>query len=226
MDNLDPNTLKQQTRSAYNFLAPAYAEEWSARPDPIISQNFIKRVQMLARTPKVLDAGCGPAHYSKLFQETGFTVFACDISQGMLQQAKRVWAEGKLIEMDLEALAFMNHSFDALWVCASFPHIPESQVPNALAEFRRVLRPNGILFINAIIGTAPFRIESVEEIGENYNRSGRFFQWYETEARFAQYLEQANFRIDKRLDREIHSNVVKKAKIKTNHWANFICVSR
>lgn len=48
--------------------------------------------------------------------------------------------------MDMRALGFADDSFDGLWACASFLHVPFDDALGTLQEFQRVLRPNGACF--------------------------------------------------------------------------------
>jgi phosphatidylethanolamine/phosphatidyl-N-methylethanolamine N-methyltransferase len=101
---------------------------------------------------RVLEVGVGTGlalpHYRRDKRITGI-----DLSKDMLDRARtRVQAEGlrhvdSLLEMDAEATAFPDDSFDiavAMFVASVVPH------PRALmAEMRRVVRPGGhILFVN------------------------------------------------------------------------------
>jgi ubiquinone/menaquinone biosynthesis C-methylase UbiE len=76
----------------------------------------------------------------------GFAV-GCDISQGMLSQ--RSPADGAaataFLAASAQALPYTADSFDAMIVTAAFHHFPAPQ--DALKEFRRVLRPGGMLLI-------------------------------------------------------------------------------
>ncbi len=113
-----------------------------------------RAVALVNRLPgeRILEVGVGTGlalpRYAPEKRVTGI-----DLSAAMLAHARRrVAARGlktieALIEMDAEAMAFPDHSFDtavAMFVASVVPH-PR----RLLAEMRRVVRPGGhILFIN------------------------------------------------------------------------------
>lgn len=97
----------------------------------------------------VLDAGCGPGVVSRYLLEAGAAeVVGYDVSAEMLSLAERVpmptppggtltWMEGDL----KERLPFPDNRFDAVWTGSNW-------VPQAHAEFRRVVRPGGRIVYN------------------------------------------------------------------------------
>ena len=226
MENKTDESLNQieqsisNTIETYNFIAKHYADEWVSKPDLEIVDFFITS---LNKGDHILDIGCGPGHYSKIFHGKGFEVIGIDLSEGMLEQARTRVSQNIFQKMDMRALKFNNNSFDALWICASSPHIPKDFIFQALSEWKRVLKEDGILFINAIIGNAPYRLESSVEIDEKRQVPGRFFQWYPSEEEFVSILQKAGFSTFHIVSKIINSNVVKNASHRINYWANFYC---
>ncbi|OFV68649.1 MAG: SAM-dependent methlyltransferase [Candidatus Syntrophoarchaeum caldarius] len=97
---------------------------------------------------KILDVGTGNGSLALLLSEIGHDVVGIDISDGMLSVA-RTKAEERGVNPDLrigdaESLEFEDESFDAvvsrivLW---TLPH-PE----RAIAEWKRVLKPDGMVY--------------------------------------------------------------------------------
>ena len=220
--------LKEQNRKAYDWIAENYTIEWGTRPDKPIVNRFL---ELLPANSRILDIGCGPAHYSRIFSENGHGVFAADISFGMLIQAKKIWPTGQCVQMDMQNMGFPSKCFDALWVCTSFAHIPESSVPQTLAELRRVLKDYGTFFINAVISSNILRVETAEEM-KDYNKPGRFYQMYNNREHFENYLIQANFIIIDTIIRTVYSyydkyndynKISPKDAYKVNQWINFYC---
>ena len=56
--------------------------------------------------------------------------------------------------MDLRKLDFKDKSFDGIWCCASFIHLPKKYAENVLKEFNRILKEPGILFLGLKEGTS------------------------------------------------------------------------
>jgi len=94
-----------------------------------------------------LDLGCGETTNTRRVARRGATMRGIDISDGMLDGARRLERDEPLeIEVQrasMDALPFADGSFD---FCVSFMAMMDCQnQPGALAEAYRVLRPGGFL---------------------------------------------------------------------------------
>jgi TDG/mug DNA glycosylase family protein len=73
------------------------------------------------------------------------SVVALDFAREMLREA-RVRTRGvDLVRGDLARLPFARGSIDAAWARNSYMHLPAGELPRALAELHRVLRPGAPL---------------------------------------------------------------------------------
>jgi ubiquinone/menaquinone biosynthesis C-methylase UbiE len=100
---------------------------------------------------RILELGCGPA---KLWAENseripaGWDIVLTDLSSGMLEEAKRALAETPHAFMfqvvDAQNIPFENATFDAMIANHMLYHVPD--LDRALAEIRRVLKPEGKLY--------------------------------------------------------------------------------
>jgi len=103
----------------------------------------------IAQGKRVLDAGCGVGWGSLLLLAGGAeSVVGADISEDALAEARRR-AGGTALELqqaDLQALPFADASFDLVTCFEAIEHVPDPDL--ALDEFRRVLRPDGVLLIS------------------------------------------------------------------------------
>jgi len=94
---------------------------------------------------RVLDAGCGDGNVALQLAEQGAVVTACDLSETLLDAARRRAAvagvEIDWREADLEALPFADASFDASCSALAPPFCARPH--RALAELVRVTRPGG-----------------------------------------------------------------------------------
>ena len=97
---------------------------------------------------RVLDAGCGNGRLLHVLKGKKIQYTGCDNSAELLSFARRAHLEGHFIAGDLLALPFRGSSFDLVFCIAALHHIPSRRLRSqALAEFRRVLRPGGQVII-------------------------------------------------------------------------------
>ncbi|MCE7981066.1 MAG: class I SAM-dependent methyltransferase [Caldilinea sp. CFX5] len=99
----------------------------------------------------ILEVGCGPA---SLWVENsdripaGWQITLTDQSPGMIAQAQQNLAATahpfQFAQMDAQALDFADGAFDAVIANHMLYHVPD--LPRALSEIRRVLKPGGRLY--------------------------------------------------------------------------------
>ena len=146
------------------FLARAYPSNYysysAQAPSQRNSEPIIKKLKKLTRKvigytsgwtgdPKfdqpgsILDVGCGSGAFLLQMREKGWDVHGAELS---LEAAKR----GRELGLDIfggtvEAACYPNNSFDYVRSNHSFEHIHNPR--EVLREIRRIIRPNGLLFI-------------------------------------------------------------------------------
>ena len=116
--------------------------------------EWIARHADLPADADVLDIGCGPgwlwAEGKDVFPD-GLSLTFADFSPGMVADAvKAAEAAGRYagvegVVADASKLPFADASFDAVLACHMLYHVPDARI--ALGEFKRVLRPGGILAV-------------------------------------------------------------------------------
>ena len=130
------------------------AEQWHARAqanamaaDRSAELDRVWDALRLNRDARLLDAGCGSGQWAIAFAERGARVTGIDLSPEMIRLAREnACARGLDIEWrtgDLTRLADPLAVFDAIHARVLFQFLPN--VPAALSELRRVLRPGGRL---------------------------------------------------------------------------------
>jgi len=111
----------------------------------------------LAGTPEggdVLDAPCGFGRHAIPLARAGFRVTGADRSQALLEDARRRaggerWP--KWVRADYRELPMPDGSFDLVVnLFSSLGYLGDEQDTRAVAEFRRVLRPDGRLVIETM----------------------------------------------------------------------------
>jgi SAM-dependent methyltransferase len=144
-----------RTLASYEALAPEYRERHDDRSVVADSVETFTAALDDARASgalpadrpaRLLDVGCGPGWESATFAEHGYDVTAVDLTAAFLRQAGAVAPDVDRARMDMRSLGFADASFDGLWACASFLHVPREDALGTLRGFRRVLCEGGVLF--------------------------------------------------------------------------------
>ena len=105
----------------------------------------------------VLDAGCGAGYYSLRLAEHAARVVGVDLSPSMIALARRRQFEASIdnagfLVADLGSLPFGDHSFDFV-VSRNVLHL--TPMETAVPELRRVIRPQGRLFVQDLVTSHP-----------------------------------------------------------------------
>lgn len=116
--------------------------------------NRMVQFANLVGTERVLDAGCGAGHTALAFAPHVAQVVAYDLTAAMLEQVERLAAQRTITNLttqrgDVELLSFEDASFDLVVSRYSAHHWPHPA--RALAEFKRVLKPNGQFILSDIV---------------------------------------------------------------------------
>ena len=92
-----------------------------------------------------LDVGCGRSLFSEIPVDFPFSVVAGDIEHAAVRTRAGEVPEQHWLVFDADHLPFADQQFDALFAGEIVEHMPD--VPVALAEWRRVLKPGGFVII-------------------------------------------------------------------------------
>jgi ubiquinone/menaquinone biosynthesis C-methylase UbiE len=179
---------------------------WSLFYDVPLVQRLTYRpihdavLRLLRATPpqRIVDVGCGTGLLTARIHEElpQVRVVGCDFSGGMLRHAAAHAPAIAWIRGDAQRLPLRDASFDAIVSTEAFHWFPDQK--GALAEFHRVLAPNGRLHV-ALINT-PFAAAS-ELLRAGSRLVGEPFYW-PTRQHMRRMVEAAGFRIE--AQRRVH----------------------
>ena len=171
--------------AGYHQIAADYAARWGGLRLERALNTFAGRV---TGPQRVLDLGCGPGRDIGFLTRLGCQVFGLDLSSGMLAEAQRLLPRAPLLRAALRTLPLASHSLDGIWACASFVHLRRAQLPGALDETVRLLRPQAGSLYLALKGGQ----------GERWvtdRRNRRCFFTYYQPAQVRTLLEHAGFQV-------------------------------
>jgi SAM-dependent methyltransferase len=129
--------LQHGAGEVWNWESPAGRLRWARRVG-MLSSHIHPGMQ-------ILELGCGTGYLTKKLAGTGASVTAIDISPDLLKVARAECVDSNVNFMieNAYAMAFPDESFDSVTGSSVLHHL---DVPRALAEIWRVLRPGGTLY--------------------------------------------------------------------------------
>ncbi len=139
----------------------------------------------IKETKRVLDVGCGPGFYSKVFVDIGFECIAVDPSRKMLEEAEHYLGDdnstgtASLVQSKVEDLAsVVSGLFDGIWFSAVQLHVPRQSAGKVLDLLRSLLTDRGVLYLSTqlLFGGDGHDIPALE-----IRREGRVFVYYQRE---------------------------------------------
>ena len=146
--------------------------------------------------------GCGPGHVARYLSEQGLEMVGVDLSPAMVERARRLTPQVEFRQGDM----LRSSMFPTKAGPASRPFIrsstfPRSDLPQALGELRRVLRPGGLLLLAFHLGSDTVHLD--EWWGHPVSVDFFFFQSEE----MATYLRAAGFEIEEIIERDPYPDV-------------------
>jgi ubiquinone/menaquinone biosynthesis C-methylase UbiE len=169
------NSYEDKVRAeAYSKLEFHNTYYLAYRDLPDILKKYVKG-------ENALDFGCGTGRSTRFLQKQGFDTTGIDISDEMIQIAKKIDPKGnyQLIK-DGDYSMFSPESFDLLLSSFTFDNIPIEKKQNIFIDLTRLLKNDGI-FINLVCSPEMYINEwtsfSIKDFPENkFKKSGDIVQ--------------------------------------------------
>jgi SAM-dependent methyltransferase len=165
----DVNTYEKSTRSL--------------RPKLEID-DFLTMLQDGAR---ILDAGCAFGRDVEYIKSQGFDIYGIDLSPVLIRRAKELAPAGKFDVKDIRDTGFEDGQFEGIWCNATLLHLKDKDMKRALAEFSRILKPDGILAASLKKGSG------TQQFVENFSSNSERFFNFQTHESFLRHLTACGF---------------------------------
>jgi ubiquinone/menaquinone biosynthesis C-methylase UbiE len=199
---MDPQTLRGY-QTSYDLVADEYVRRifGELQHKPLDRQLLDRFAASVRDMGPVCDLGCGPGHVARYLHERGVQVCGVDLSSAMVEQARRLIPAVEFHQGNMLALDAADESWAGIAAFYSLIHIPRGDLPQALAELRRVLRRGGKLLVAFHIGDETVHLD--EWWGHKVCVDFFFFRSEE----MAQHVRDAGFEIEEIIEREPYPEV-------------------
>ena len=145
--------IGRNRQHAYQMVDNSLDEEMLRARGQVVAEAFRKS---LGITPehKVLEVGCGVARVGRELAPACQEWWGCDISGGMIDIARERTAHldnVHLVTLKRSALdEIPSDTFDRVYCHTVLMHLTEANIFNYVREMRRVTKPGGIIFYDAL----------------------------------------------------------------------------
>jgi ubiquinone/menaquinone biosynthesis C-methylase UbiE len=133
--------------------------------------KFLNYCQDTSLEKTVLDCGAG-GNWPPLglFHEFGYETYGIELDDTQVQKSKKFeLLHGMILNIakgDMRHLPFEDNSISFVYSYNSIFHMKKQDIALAVNEIKRVLKPNGLCFIN-FLSLNNFGFEKGEKVGEN-----------------------------------------------------------
>ncbi len=121
------------------------------RDTPIL--NFLNECNKTSMEKKILDCGAGGRHPPlAIFHKDGYQTHGIEILDSQIEKAEKYAKEHKMefniIKGDMRELPYENESFSFVFSHHTIFHMLKTNIAISLKEMERVLKPDGLIFVN------------------------------------------------------------------------------
>lgn len=144
-------------RDGYDAVAADYARlvvgvDAEQGPERAVLDLFVDLLRADGTPGPVVDVGCGTGRLTAYLHDRGLDASGVDLSPGMLREARAAHPHLRFAVGDVLALDLRDASCAGAASWYSLLHLPPDQLPRAVGELGRVLRPGGLLLLGFHVG--------------------------------------------------------------------------
>jgi ubiquinone/menaquinone biosynthesis C-methylase UbiE len=140
------NEISKIVEQGYNKIAQDY---YNHRDLNKFNRELERFTSLISDDAHVLDVGCGAGiPTAKFLVNKGVKVTGIDLSETMLNLARKNVPTAEFVKMDMNKLEFNENTFNGIISVYSLFHVPKEKHLDIFKQFYKVLKPEGILMIN------------------------------------------------------------------------------
>jgi len=139
-----------------------------------------------------------PGKIARYLRDRGAQTVGIDLSAGMIENARRLNPDIEFVQGDMRALdAVADSAFAGIVAAYAIVNIPRDELPLVLREFRRILRPDGILLLSFHVG------DEVRPITDLHGTPVELDFFFYPPATVKALMADAGFTIDDSIERDL-----------------------
>ena len=167
----NPNKIESMYDTVAEEWAETFCDEHEKKPKD--KEILLRFSQEIGDRRPVWDFGCGPGDTSQYLKNLGVEISGLDLSEKLLEQARRLHPEIHFRKGNMLALEFENDSIAGVVAFYAIVHFTEEQAGIAFREVFRVLQPGGLFLFTYHIGGKIIHID--EYLGRKVDIDFMFF---------------------------------------------------
>jgi len=145
--------MASDVEASYSRRAAEYTEKLGAMSSVHSSDAHLVTTWATQINGPLLDAGCGPGHWTGHLAAHGCDVRGIDQVARFIDHARSTFPHVPFELGDIDALPDAADSVGGILAWYSLIHHPPRAIGSPLSEFARVLRPGGALMLGFFVGS-------------------------------------------------------------------------
>jgi SAM-dependent methyltransferase len=134
-------------RVAYSAASEQYIDLFNGGWQDHQDDTALVRRHLIGLAGPVLDLGCGPGHWTAFLHALGADVTGVDIVPEFIAHARATHPGPKFQLGSMTEVDAAEHSVAGILAWYSTIHMPPPELKRALAVFRQLLAPSGVLVV-------------------------------------------------------------------------------
>lgn len=185
--------FEDKSRESYNLKADDYDKTFDGKYTLKFKELLLEEI-IVGTNNSILDVACGNATFLEMLsQKHDIKGYGIDISEKMIENAKKRCPDMMFEVSGCEDTPFDNEMFDVVTVCAAYHHFPDTKT--FAKEINRILKPKGLLYIAEIY--YPFILRAILNPFVPLSKAGdvKFYSPKEIQSNFEEYgFERVRFK--------------------------------